>query len=289
MTTREFLLEYGVPIKKVNKILSRLGRNCSTSSTNPQDAVRSVKGLEKMGFTRSEVILLILNTPSILDIDDKVLIKKSEFFKKYCSDWNALKKSLLKCPNLFSLSIDNVLDKEQSLQDLGFRDDDIKRIFKKLPEIFTLSKENILEKVMWAKKMRLMSADDRRFFTNFPAAFGLSISKMEKNLDCLYEKGFTVDETITIVRGNPGILGYKVESLGAKLDFILNEGFRKTLLRTPMILIQSISLSKARIELLKSRGIEIDGTLIYKGSHEFNNRFHITQEALLAYAPKEII
>lgn len=289
MTTREFLLEYGVPIKKLTKILDQLKRNCSSSYLNPGNVIRCIKCFEKMGFGKQEIIKLIVSTPSIIDMDDKLLAEKKESYKEYCPDWNTLRSLILKCPNLFSLSIDNVFSKEQRLWNLGFKDDEIKTIFKGFPEIFTLSRKNILEKAMWARKRGFIDDNDRRFFTRMPVIFGLSIPKMDEKLECFYEMGFTLDEVITIVRGNPGIMGYRVESLRDKLDFILNAEFRETLIKKPMILIQSISLSKARIAFLKSRSIEAREDLIFKGNHEFNKRFCITQEALLAYAAKEIV
>ena len=133
--------------------------------------------------------------------------------------------------------------------ELGFTKEEFIKITSLLPSIICLSQETILNKINLLKSFSLSDIQIKNMILAFP-----------------------------------GILTYSIENVSEKIKFYGIINILDKVYSNPMLLMQSIALSNARIGFFKSRNINIDNSnskWLFYSNKAFTQKFGINNEELL--------
>ena len=185
-------------------------------------------------------------------------------------------------PKIFYLSESIIESRINFLINIGFKKDDVFVLIGKFPNILLITLENIKSKFEILIKFNNLN-DTLRIIFIYPQITGLSKDKLYETISLLESYNFSRDEIGYIILNFPSIFSFSVQTLDEKLSYLDSIGLLGVVLIKPNQLIQSVSLTYARYEYLKSIGILVtmnNWKLLFMGEKDFVRHFKITSDEL---------
>lgn len=173
-----------------------------------------------------------------------------------------------------------ILEKINWAKKLGLKGEEIVRLFSKNPVLFVLNETPLNEKIDFLKTFGFSIDDIKKILLRFPQVLSMPKEHIEEKLVLLEKLGITKEETIAIVVGCPSLLGSKLSNIEEKFLFLEEVGLKDAVVKHPMFLIQSNSLTRARMNYLSDRP-NIKVHKYFMGSQDFRREFGISNEELL--------
>ena len=162
-----------------------------------------------------------------------------------------------------------------------------------LSEIYSLTTDNIKQKIEYMQKLGYTKEQIIRMTTLHSAIFTYTMNNMERKIADLVHLGYTKEQVIKMTYELPQIYGLTIENLKQKIFFIRKIGLEHTIIKYPKYLMQSIDLTYSRYCYLKDRGISISGgndKTIFKGEKQFSKQFGVSKtEILQKYSYKKYV
>ena len=163
---------------------------------------------------------------------------------------------------------------------LGYTKEEIIHMSLKFPSLLTHSSTYLLNKFKFLKSIGYSEDNIRKMTYFFPAIYGYSTKHILNRFNFLKGLGYTYNQVIDITISLPAIFGYSDKNLLDKIRYYKEIGLSDLIIIKPKILMQSIELSYARYEYMKTKNIVINinkcsnlfaGQSIFVSSYGINN------------------
>ena len=161
---------------------------------------------------------------------------------------------------------------------------EIIKMMKKLPKLYSYSKENIKQKIVYLQELGYKKEEILEMTSVMPQIYCLHIDTITEKLNVMMENGYAKEEVLEITKYFPHILGASIENIMEKLGYYNEIGLHEIPIVNPKTLMQSISLTHARIKFYEEKGIEIEHTnyiKVFVGQKQFKKQYKITNEELI--------
>ena len=139
-----------------------------------------------LGYTEEDVEAFKTNY-SLESTTEETLIKKIKiiysFFITYGYTCDEINKMTTKYPSIYSYSLENIKNKINSLEELGFSEEQLKRIIKKNPQLLGLSLENINNKINNIVSLGFDKKNIFKMISQYPAILNYTKETFEKKLN----------------------------------------------------------------------------------------------------------
>ena len=243
--------------------------------------------LLKTGYSEKDIVKMTSLMPSFFDCSVENLKNKQNFLLTYYNKGEMLKITK-RLPAMYAITKENIIDKVSFLKALGLTDKDIHGISVKFPSIFALSKRNILDKTSFLKSIGLSGSQIIKVVRLSPSILGYSDTSILDKINNLLNLGLTKEQIINIIDRFPNSLELSTKNMEDKINLYSEVNVLEYVLRRPECFIQSITLSKARIEFLNELNLIINQNNLFLKKKNFLKRFNITSKELLERYNKDI-
>ena len=212
----------------------------------------------KLGYNENEYVEIV-NTYSIIDMKAETLLKK----------------------------IKEIYD---FLISLGYSKEEVIKMTKSLPQIYGLSIENINQKIEDMEELGYSREEIIKMTKSLPFIYGLRIENIKQKIEDMEELGYSREEVIKMTKSLPFIYGFSIENIKQKIEFYDSIGLHSLAIVAPKNLMQSTKLSYARYMFFKEKGIVIDETnyrKLFVGQKQFEKQYGLTKNEILQKYPYE--
>ena len=139
-----------------------------------------------LGYTKEES-KEILNTYPLNTCKPETLKKKIEEINMYMEKLGYSRAEVIKMtkslPAIYGLSIDNIKQKIEDMEKLGYSKEEVIKMTKILPSIYGYSIDNIKQKIEDIEKLGYSKAEVIRMTKSLPAIYGYSIDNIKQKID----------------------------------------------------------------------------------------------------------
>lgn len=246
---KKYLKEFGFTEQEIDNILSNHALCALKEETLLNHCVKNNKYLLSKGYTKEEIIKMIKANPSLYDYNDEILDKKTKDIISLGYTGKEVLKISKRHSSIYSYSVVNMKQKIDDLILLGYPKEEVIKITLIHPEIYSYSIDNIKQKI-----------------------------------NDIMALGYTKEEVIKMTRIYPTLYGLGIDNIKQKINYLkeINLGF--VVLEDTKQLIQSVDLTYARYEYLKSIEVIIDSDnykFLFYGNKQFTKQFGIEKKKLL--------
>ncbi|XP_020587442.1 transcription termination factor MTERF8, chloroplastic-like [Phalaenopsis equestris] len=167
---------------------------------------------------------LIRKLPGILAYTVEHLQSHLEFWRSVGLTGGQLFKIALVYPNIFSVSIERKLSSRiDFLEQCGLDAEEIFKFLVKAPLFTSLSfEENLAKKLAFLVKLGYVYRT-RDMALAVGAVTRTSTENMQKVIELFFSYGFSCEDVLAMSRKHPQVLQYNCESLGKKMQFLIND------------------------------------------------------------------
>ena len=185
---------------------------------------------------------------------------------------------------IYSFSIENIIQKISDLEKLGYSKKRIIIMTKKNPAIFSFSIISIRKKIEDLIALGFSPEEVLEMTSVYPALFGYTIENMKQKIDDIVSLGFSLEEVMHMAKDFPSIFGLSIDNIREKVEFYRQIGLPELPLMDPSLLMQSVALSYARFMFFQEKGIMIsydNKKRLFMAGSEFEKRYGISKVELL--------
>ena len=159
---------------------------------------------------------------------------------------------------------------------------------KGLPSIYSVSIENLKQKIEDMENLGYSREEVIKMTKGLPSIFGYSIENLKQKIEDMENLGYSRAEVIKMTKGLPSIYGLSIENMRQKIEFYDSIGLHSLAILAPKCLMQSTKLSYARYMFFKEKSVSIDETnyaKLFASQKKFERQYGIPKEELLARYP----
>ncbi len=312
-----YLEKYGYLKKQIEKIIHNHSLNCYQEEKLLNKIIVINTFLEDLGFNNKQIIKMTSLQPELYCYNLKILQDKLENFLKIGYEFGTLLKMLEILPNLLAYHQEKINNKItellnlgytmknifnmtkklpqlycyksnfitnyfQELLNLGYKKDQILKMSIKYPQIYSLNLENIKIKIVNLKTFLNLPLEIVLQITSIsPQIFGAKLENIQSIVKVLNDFNYTKEEVSYLISVFSSILAFSKDTLIKHLDFYQQLNFQKEILNSPHKLIQSVELTKARINFLNENNFPFSFNDLYLNKDRFFQKYHITNTELL--------
>ena len=283
----EHLLDFGFTKEDINKMIV-----LSPSILAISDKVDvSFKYLDSLGYSKEDIIDMSKKAPAILTHSVDYIERRIAYFKsKGMNDEEALR-ALKRAPTLISFSNKVLDEKINDLVKIGFDRQAVYSILRVNPSILCYTKESIMERINTLIDLGFTKEESIRLYSYQKTLFTTKPETIKDKIKVLRECKYSLDNVQSIVSKYPGVTGLNSDSIKDKITFYDSLGLHNIIVREPKHLMQSLTLSKARSRYFEENGMAINESnyrRLFMGEKVFAKQFHRTnQDILERYGSKE--
>lgn len=276
--------QLGYKEDEIVKIINHKSVNKLKEATLLYNVKRNFTLLLKIGYTPSQIIKMTKKQPFIYALSEKSIITKINDLIQLGYTKKEVESIMKIFPILYGLNIENIKQKIESLISLGYPKEAVIKMTKKHPAIYSYNIENITKKIEDLIGLGYTKEEVLKITQQLPSIYSYSIENIKQKMEELIELGYTKEEVLYITIEMPSIYGCNMENLKKKIEYFKEIGLGEMIIKTPKNLMQSLDLTYARYEYLKTKEIEkweqYHNRLFYN-SKLFKKRYGITKEELL--------
>ncbi|XP_021591750.1 transcription termination factor MTERF6, chloroplastic/mitochondrial isoform X2 [Manihot esculenta] len=274
------------------KIIQKYPWILSTSIQDNYKKIVSLCDMEKVA--KASIDKAIRNWPHILGCSTSKLKLMFEQFGVLCVKHKKLGQVIAKSPQLLLRKPEDFLQVVSFLKDLGFDQETVGKILVRCPEIFAMSIEKTLRvKVEFLTSIGVSEDHLPRIIKKYPEFLVSDINKaLLPRMEYLMEVGLSKREIVFMVRRFSPLLGYSVnEVLRPKYEFLVNimEKPVKEVVDYPRYFSYSLEKKiKPRFWVLKGRNVECSlKDMLGKNDEEFATKFMDAGGMLVSSSPSQ--
>ena len=239
------------------------------------------------GYTKEES-KEILNTYPLNTCKPETLKKKIEEINMYMEKLGYSKEEVIKMtkslPSIYNLSIDNIKQKIEDMEKLGYSKAEVIKMTKSMPSIYSYSIDTLKQKIEDMEKLGYSRAEVIKMTKSQPAIYSYSIDNIKQKIEDMKKLGYSKAEVIKMTKSLPTIYSLSIDNIKQKIDFYDSIGLHELAINDTKQLMQSVSLSYARYMFYKEKDIEITDKSYKKlfiSQKRFEKAYGITKEELL--------
>ena len=239
------------------------------------------------GYTKEES-KEILNTYPLNTCKPETLKRKIEEINMYMEKLGYSKEEVIKMtknlPQIYGHSIDNIKQKIEYMEKLGYSKEEVIKMTKSLPAIYGLSIDTLKQKIEDMEKLGYSKEEVIKMTKSLSAIYGYSIDTLKQKIEDMKKLGYSRAEVIKMTKSLPAIYSYSIDNIKQKIDFYDSIGLHELAINDTKKLMQSVSLSYARYMFYKEKNIEITDKSYYKlfiNQKRFEKAYGITKKELL--------
>ena len=246
--------------------------------------------LISLGYSKEEVIKMTKSLPQIYGLSIENINQKIEDMEELGYSREEIIKMTKSLPFIYGLRIENINQKIEDMEELGYSREEVIKMTKNLPQIYGLSIENIKQKIEDMEELGYSREEVIKMTKSLPQIYSLSIENIKQKIEDMEELGYSREEVIKMTIGLPTIFGLSIENIKQKVEFYNYIGLHSLAVVEPKKLIQSTKLSYARYMFFKEKGIVIDETSyrkLFVGQKQFEKQYGLTKNEILQKYPYE--
>ena len=117
-----------------------------------------------------------------------------------------------------------------------------------------------------------------------PPICSYSIENMQQKIADMEAVGYSKEDVIKMTKSLPSIYSDSIENMKQKIEFYDSIDMHDLAIVDPKILMQSVDLSYARYEFLKSKGIMVDMSnygKLFTNNKRFEKTYGVTKQEIL--------
>ena len=239
------------------------------------------------GYTKEES-KEILNTYPLNTCKPETLKKKIEEINMYMEKLGYSRAEVIKMtksqPAIYGYSIDNIKQKIEDMEKLGYSRAEVIKMTKSLPAIYSYSIDNIKQKIEDMEKLGYSKEEVIKMTKSLPSLYSYSIDTLKQKIEDMEKLGYSKEEVIKMTKSLPTIYGLSIDNIKQKIDFYDSIGLHELAINDTKKLMQSVSLSYARYMFYKEKNIEITDksyNKLFIDQKQFQKVYGITKEELL--------
>ena len=287
-TVYKYLKEFGFNTENIDIIVNKYPLNTHTPETILKNAQNCNNYFLSLNCSHKDIIKMVKKLPNLYCYTVTGLKEKLIYLKELLSlSEEELTTMILKFPQIFSCSKENIASKINILVSFGISIEKVKKIIKKYPVIISYSEEHLSQRYQEMLDLGYNTTQIKNIIAYLPIFFGLSISNIKQKIVDLTNLGFTYKEVLNMTSLLPSLFSFNIDNIKRKLNFYHQIDLDFIATNFPQRLMQSVELSYARYEFLKSRGIIVNKnnfTILFRQQNKYKEQFGITnQELLLKY------
>lgn len=227
--------------------------------------------LENLGYSKDNMIKIILGLPNILAYSSETIEETINLFLNLGIKKQDIFKITVKFPAIYSHR--DLAKKINYLTKLGFSLEEIAKMIVKFPQILSFHEDNILNTFNFLLSIQIPKIVVLKMLTISPQIFGYNNLKIKETIDIFEYYSYTYSDILVILMEFPSILSKSKSSLTSQLEFYKQENLEYLIIKNPRNLIQSISLTRKRLDYLRDNNISFNYQSLYLNSNDFNKRF----------------
>ncbi len=255
----EYLKNFGFNVEDIDIIVNKYPLNTHSSETILKNAQDCNNYFLSLNFSYKDIIKMVKKIPNLYCYTVTGLKKKFVYLKELLSlSEEELVSMIIKFPQIFSCSKENIESKINVLMSFGIPIGKVKNIIKKYPVIISYSQDNILQRYQDMLDLGYSPIQIKNIIAYLPIFFGLSISNIKQKIVDLTNLGFTQEEVINMTALLPSLFSFSIDNIKRKLKFYHQVDLDFIATNFTQRLMQSVELSYARYEFLKSQGIIVN-------------------------------
>ena len=239
------------------------------------------------GYTKEES-KEILNTYPLNTCKPETLKKKIEEINMYMEKLGYSRAEVIKMtksqPAIYGYSIDNIKQKIEDMEKLGYSKEKVIKMTKSLLAIYSYSIDTLKQKIEDMEKLGYSRAEVIKMTKSLPAIYSYSIDNIKQKIEDMEKLGYSKEEVIKMTKSLPTIYGLSIDNIKQKIDFYDSIGLHELAINDTKKLMQSVSLSYARYMFYKEKNIEITDksyNKLFIDQKQFQKVYGITKEELL--------
>ena len=241
---------------------------------------KKIDDLIKLGYTKNQVIKMCRMYPYLFGYNIITIKAKLDHFVGLGYSYCEILKLTYKNPSLITMSSESFNNKINFFISLGYTKEEIIHMSLKFPRLLSLSSTHLLNTFKFLKSIGYSEDNIRKMTCIFPPIYGLSTKLILNTFKFLKGLGYTYNQVIDITISLPAIFSYSDKNLLDKIRYYKEIGLSDLIIIKPKILMQSIELSYARYEYMKTKNIVINiknyrklfiGQFIFVSYYDINN------------------
>eukprot|EP00210_Caulerpa_lentillifera_P009288 g8853.t1 len=239
-------MELGLSIDEISKLLRK---RIAVVDHKPATIKRKFQFLvENTSMTRNQLKRLFLKFPRILEYNMKKTVQpRLDYLKSLGCQKPDLAKILLQAPAVAELSVENTLKPRVDFlrDEVGIHPESLTKTLLKQPQLLTLSQESVSTRVAFLQEWGLTKNDIARMVMSHPQVLHYSVQGMMEHVSYLLHIGVSRTGVQRILTRFPQILGLDLEvNVMPKLKYLRGElgGTPLTLENNPVFV--GLSLKK---------------------------------------------
>ena len=130
-----------------------------------------------------------------------------------------------------------------------------------------------------------LTTQNNKMTITFPSIFSHNISTIKGRIEDIISLGYTKEETLNIIYELPALLGYSLDKIKTKINYLKEINLEQIVTTNTKQLIQSTELTYARYEYLKNEQNKtitmVDYTRLFVRDKQFEKQYNITKKELL--------
>jgi len=310
-----FLKEKGIKEDKIGSVIVRF----YPIFTYDLDSFNNnINRLLSMGFTKEDINKMIVLTPTILAINDKIddtfnflyslgyskedamdIVRRApgvlnhsiyyiknriEYYKSLGMNDEDVLKAIKRAPTLISFSNEALDGKIDNLVKIGFNRQDVYSILRVNPSILAYTEDSIMERINTLVNLGFTKEEAIKLYSYQKTLFTMRPESIQDKIKTLRECKYTFESVKSIIGKYPGVTSLNSDSIRDKISFYDSLGLHNILVREPKHLMQSLTLSKARNRYFEVNGMPIDESnyrRLFMGEKVFVKQFHKTNKEVI--------
>ncbi len=244
----------------------------------------TVKYLYSLGYSKEDVMDMIKRAPNILNHSREYINNRIEYYKSLGMEDKDVLKVIKRAPTLIAFSNEALNKKIDNLVKIGFDREDVYSILRVNPSILAYTEESIMERINTLISLGFTKEEAIKLYSYQKTLFTSKPESIKDKIKTLRECRYTLENVKSIIGKYPGVTSLNSDSIKDKISFYDSLGLHNILVREPKHLMQSLTLSKARNSYFIVNGMPINESnyrRLFMGEKVFVKQFHKTNKEII--------
>ena len=236
------------------------------------------------GYSSYEVISIISRYPKLFDYNGSLIQKKFEEFKELGFENRDIIKITFVCPELFFSSLNIINEKFLYLLDFGYSEIDIINIIKKIPIIlknYYLDKLNV--NINCLLELGFSNKDIIMITCNNPYVLLYTDDILIDKFNNLLFFEFSLNDIRNMFIQLPILFGYDMQTINNRINYYISINLKNIIVKDTKIWIHPLELITNRYNFIsiKENIDQSNYNLLFLNDRDFYKKFKISKEELL--------
>lgn len=217
------------------------------------------QNLLSLGFPKSRLTLMIKRAPQLLNVSVITMNKRIEEFETLGFEHPKVIRMVYKEPNVLKYGFSNINNKIVEFVELGIPKEKVIKMASFAPSIFSRKMDVFKERIIDLETLGFNKNQITKIITNLPNILAYSLDNIKTKVQDLGKIGFTHQEVINMLTTAPTLFSNSKETIMAKIavlnNFFSEEETKRIILDFPQIFNFSVDSLLEKFNIYKKNGV----------------------------------